>query len=423
MTEKLLHFIWSFGYFNQSHLTTIDGQAVHIITKGVLNKNAGPDFQAAKIRIGDVLLAGSVELHLKTTDWQKHKHEDDPNYKNVILHVVYEHDQTLAHSIPVLELQPLISSLLLQRYEQLLYNSEAIACGKEIVSVKELTWLAWKERLIAERLTCKSDSIFSFLKETNDHWEEAFWWLLARNFGMKVNADAFEAIARSIPINVLAKQKSSIHQIEALLFGQAGLLTASFEEEYARLLQREYSFLKQKYNLKPTFAAIQFLRMRPGNFPTLRLAQLAMLIHTSQHLFSKILEAKRLVEVEAWLNVTANDYWHYHYRFDEEGSFKPKRLGAEMLKNIIINTVVPTLFAYGIYQKNETLKAKALHWLEELKPENNAITQSFQQLQVANASAFDSQALIQLRNEYCHQKRCLECAVGLAILKRAPVLI
>jgi hypothetical protein len=420
MTEKLLHFIWKMGYFNQSHLITTGGEPIQVFTKGIFNTNAGPDFLNAKIKIGNVTFAGSVELHLKTSDWQKHRHGSDPNYANVILHVVYEHDISLPHSIPVLELQPLISSLLRQRYDTLMQNAEAIPCGKEFAVVQELTWMSWKERLVAERLTRKAETVFTYLYQTTNHWEETFWWLLARNFGMKVNADAFEALARSLPLTILAKQKGSIHQLEALLFGQAGLLANTFTEDYPKLLQQEYLFLKKKYGLQSTFISIQFLRMRPGNFPTLRLAQLAALIHSSQHLFSHMLEAKEIKEVEQWLNVTANDYWHYHYRFDERSDFKPKRLGAEMLKNIIINTVAPVLYAYGVHHKAEAYKQRAVDWLQSMKPERNAITQLYEGLGQENATAFDSQALIQLKNEYCNPKHCLDCAVGVAILKREP---
>lgn len=423
MTEKLLHFIWSLGYFNQNHLSATTGEAVKIIAAGSLNKNGGPDFLNAKVQVGAVTLAGSVELHLKTSDWQKHKHEEDANYKNVILHVVYQHDHELAHAIPVLELQPHISSLLINRYDRLMQNSEVIACGNEIATVKPLTWLSWKERLVAERLTRKAETIFAYLQHTKAHWEEVFWWLLARNFGMKVNAEAFEAIARSIPLQALAKQKSSIHQMEAILFGQAGLLNHSFVEDYPKLLQREYHFLKTKYALQPTFVAIHFLRMRPGNFPTVRLAQLAMLVHRSQHLFSKLLEANTLKEIQVWLQVSANDYWHSHYRFDETSDYKPKRLGSDMIKNIIINTIVPLLFAYGLYHRQEKFKTKALQWLEEMKAESNAITNLFQQLSIGNESAFDSQSLIQLKNEYCNPKRCLDCAIGNALLKKEPASV
>jgi hypothetical protein len=417
MTEKLLHYIWQSGYFNQSHLLTNSGEQVRIISKGVLNKNQGPDFSSAMIGIGDTVLAGSVEMHLKTSDWEKHNHSQDENYRNVILHVVYQHDKDLDHPIPVLELQPLIPALLLDRYEMLMNTPESIACGKEISGINPLTWSSWKERVLVERLTRRSENIFGLLEQTNGHWEEVFWWMFARNFGIRVNADAFEAIARSLPLRLLVKHKHSIHQVEALLFGQANLLGGEFQEDYPNLLKREYNFLRKKYNLVPAFAAVHFLRMRPANFPTVRLAQLAMVIHNSNHLFSKLVEEDSLSVVQGSLQVTANDYWHYHYRFEEICSFKPKKTGAMIIDNIVINTIVPVLFAHGLYHGNEQTRMKALAWLQELSIEDNRIINLFMELSVTAKSAFDSQALVELKNEYCDAKRCLECAVGAALLK------
>ncbi|HVK97258.1 MAG TPA: DUF2851 family protein, partial [Flavisolibacter sp.] len=285
MNEKLFQFIWQFQYFNRSQLLTAASEIIEIINPGKLNKNQGPDFIDAKIRISETILAGSVELHIKSSDWQKHGHGDDAHYKNVILHVVFENDLLDESSIPVLELQPYISSLLLERYHQMMNAQTFNPCGDSISGVKEIVWASWKERLLVERLSRKSKYILQLLENSNHHWEEAFWWLIASNFGIKVNADAFEAIARSIPVSLLAKHKSHIQQIEALLFGQAQLLNQEFTDEYPKLLQREYRFLAGKYHLKPVHASLFFLRMRPCNFPTIRLAQLAVLIHSSNHLF------------------------------------------------------------------------------------------------------------------------------------------
>jgi hypothetical protein len=417
MTEKLLQYIWQFGYFNHDDLKTVAGETLSIDFAGRLNNNQGPDFLQAKILIDKTLLAGSVELHLNTSDWAKHNHSSDPNYKNVILHVVLHHDVDHDSNIPVLELQPRIPNILLQRYERLMNNTAFIACTGSISNVKELTWTSWKERLLAERLSAKAERLIQFLKRTNFHWEEAFWWLLCRNFGSTVNSDAFEALAQSIPLNLLAKHKNQIHQLEALLFGQAGMLDKNFIEDYPQLLKKEYAFLKNKYKLKPIPFPMHTLRMRPGNFPALRLAQLAMLIHSSNHLFSKIIEVTEVKEIVKMLSVTANDYWHYHYRFDEESGYKQKRLGDVMSNNLIINTVIPSVFAYGLYHNKEQTKLKALRWLEQTKPESNNITKGFAEISIANKSSYDSQALIQLKNEYCNKRSCLECAIGNALLK------
>ena len=422
MTERLLQFIWQFQYFNKSELTAVDGETIQVIHTGQFNNNQGPDFLNAKIRIGKTLWAGTVELHINTSDWKKHKHQKDKNYDNVILHVVWQNDNPDSYreenSVPILELNDKVSKILLQRYEELMHSSSFIPCEKSITHIRDITWKGWKERLLAERLMRKSGTVETFLQQNNYHWEETFWWLLARNFGMKVNADAFEAIARTIPVNILAKHKNQIHQLEALVLGQGGLLEGKLEEDYPKLLQKEYKYLKEKYSLKKIHQPVHFLRMRPGNFPTIRMAQLAMLVHESAHLFSKIKEAKTVKEISQWFDVTANDYWHYHYRFDELSAFKMKKLGAAMIDNIIINTIVPVLFAYGNYHDEQMYKDKALKWLESTAAESNSITKGFLQLGIENKTAYDSQALIELKNEYCNKKRCIECSVGSAILKK-----
>ena len=417
MTERLLQYIWQFQYFNRSELQTTDGEEVVVILPGSLNKNQGPDFLNAKIKIGNTIFAGTIEVHCKASEWEKHQHHKDNNYRNVILHVVNEKDASFDNHIPVLELQSRISNIMLEQYEKLMAETSFVACAGSIHTIKDITWFSWKERLLVERLTRKAEKIQILLEENRAHWEETFWWLLARSFGTKVNGDAFEALARSLPVTILSKHKNSIHQLEALLLGQANLLNRNFEEEYPRLLQREYRFLKTKYDLKPVDVPVQFLRMRPGNFPTIRLAQLAMLISSSSHLFSKILETENVEEVKKWLTCTANDYWHYHYHFNLQSNFKKKALGSSMIDSIIINTIVPSLFAYGLYHKSEPHKAKVLRWLEQISTENNSILSGFALLSVKSNSAYDSQALIELRNEYCTKKRCLECSVGNAILK------
>ncbi len=307
MTERLLQFIWQFQYFNNSHLQTIEGELLQIISAGQYNTNQGPDFSDAKIRIGNTLWAGTVELHVLSSDWDKHKHQQDSKYDNVILHVVWEEDRR-PNTIPILELKDRVPKMVLQRYEELMNAVSFIPCEKNMDRVNKITWISWKDRMLAERLTRKAVRIHQMLRENKGHWEETCWWLLARNFGMRVNADAFESVARSIPFNILAKYKNRLHQLEALLLGQAGLLQGKFEEHYPILLQKEYRFQKNKNKFKPARALMLFLRMRPGNFPTIRLAQLAMLIHHSAHLFSKIKEMTSLKDVKDCFDITANDY-------------------------------------------------------------------------------------------------------------------
>lgn len=417
MTERLLQYIWQFQYYNKGELSTAGGEPLQILFPGQFNTNQGPDFSDAKIKIGATTWAGTVELHINTSDWKKHNHHQDNNYHNVILHVVWE-DDTKANELPVLELKSRVPKVLLQRYEELMLSSSFIPCEKTIHTVREITWKSWKERLLAERLLRKAAVVETYLQQNSYHWEATFWWLLARNFGIKVNADAFEAVARSLSITILAKHKSQIHQLEALLLGQAGLLNEDFTEDYPVMLQKEYTFYKNKYGLQPINNPVFSLRMRPGNFPAVRLAQLAMLVHHSVHLFSEIKEAAGVKNVKSRFDITANDYWHYHYRFDELSAFRKKKLGVDMIDNIIINTIVPVLFAYGNYHNEQPYKDKALQWLEETAAEKNVITKGFEKLGLENRVAYDSQALIELKNNYCHPKRCLDCVVGNAILKQ-----
>ena len=422
MTERLLQFIWQMQYFNKTALCTSAGEPLTIQYPGLLNTNQGPDFLQANIKVGATSWAGNIELHIRSSDWKTHGHEEDANYGNVILHVVWENDvespDESARRIPLLILQDRISKFLLARYEELMYNHTIIACEKTISAVHAMVWDAWTIRLAAERLERKSLIIQEYLQQTNNHWEEVFWWILAKNFGATVNAGAFEAMARSISVNILAKHKNQVHQLEALLLGQAGLLNTDHTESYPKMLQKEYRFLRKKYTLRPIYEPVHFLRMRPGNFPTIRLAQLAMLIHHSSHLFSRIKEITSLKEVMDLFTVTANDYWHYHYRPDELSSFRPKIMGESTVQNIIINTAVPAVFAYGVVHNEQRYKDKALEWLESLAPEENRITKKWKLLGIRNASALDSQALTELTKEYCIHKQCLRCAAGVAILKR-----
>jgi hypothetical protein len=417
ISERLLQFIWQFQYFNRSSLVTCSGEELQILFQGQFNTNQGPDFSDGKIKIGKTTWAGSVELHCRASDWHRHQHGTDRNYDNVILHVVWENDGRETGKIPVLELKDRVSKLLLDRYEDLMNATDFIPCAKLIHGVADISWVGWKDRLLAERLIRKAKTVLDFLEQSNYHWEEIFWWLLARNLGAKVNAEAFEAIARSIPLKLLARHKSQIQQLEALLFGQARLLNGRFHDHYPMMLKKEYAFYKSKYKLKPISTPVFFLRMRPGNFPTVRLAQLSMLIYGSAHLFSRIREAESLSEIKSWFDIAANDYWHYHYRFGESSAFKIKNLGSEMIDNIIINTIAPVLFAYGDYHGEEKYKLKALKWLEEMPAENNAITREFVKLQVSNKTAFDSQALIELKTRYCDKRMCLDCAAGNYLLK------
>ena len=421
MKEDILQYIWKFQYYNNHQLTSTSGDEILVIHPGSHNVNQGPDFTEAKIKINDTLWVGNVELHINSSHWNLHNHSADENYKNIILHIVWNHDAEIkdanGNNLPTLELQSRVSNLLLEKYKQLGENGHFIACEKLPHQLGELSLTSWKQRLVAERLLIKSENIFQILSETNFHWEETFWWLIAANFGLKVNSEMFKKIAQSLPLSVLAKHKHNLIQIEAMLFGQAGLLKKDFQEKYPIMLQKEYRFYQKKYQLQPVDGELFFLRMRPANFPTIRLAQLAMLIHNSEHLFSKIKETDSVAEVKQMFSLEANDYWHYHYIFDEKAERKIKSLGKQMIDNVIINTIVPILFAYGLHHEEEVYKEKAIKWLEEISAEKNSITKGFASLHYSNNNAFDSQAFIQLKNAYCNKKLCLECAIGNSLLR------
>ncbi len=421
MNERLLQFIWQFKYFNQSSLFTSDGWPLQIINTGSLNRDSGPDFSGARIKIDDTMWVGNIELHIYASHWHNHKHSTDSNYSNIILHVVWINDEDIFdnnhHKIPTLELQSRVAKITLEHFNHLMLTADIIPCAFALPVLNEVGWLSWKERLMAERLHEKSILIKQWLTACTNNWEEVFWISLCRSFGMKVNADVFEQIAKTIPVTLLAKHKNQIHQLEALLLGQACLLDEVFEDDYAIMLQKEYHFLSKKYNLHPINKKPDFLRMRPSNFPTLRLVQLAMLVHQSNHLFSTIKSAKRSSDIFRWFDVTANDFWNYHYTLKDETAYQLKKPGKDFIRHIIINTVVPVLFTYAALKNEETFKEKALNFLMELEPEQNVITMQWKKHGVTNQNALHSQALIFLKNNYCNKKLCLECAVGVKLLK------
>lgn len=416
MTEKLLQFIWQFGYFNQKSLTTIEGENIQIISRGTLNENQGPDFQNAKIIIGKTTWVGNVELHINTSQWNAHKHQLDKNYNNVMLHVVWKHDNDKTN-IPVLELHELVSKLWLKKYEELMYKKSFVFCENKLPILSEMGWISWKERLAVERLQRKSSFILNELNKSKLDWENIFWIFLCKSFGGTVNAEAFFKIAHSLPQNLLVKHKNNSLQIEALLIGQAGLLVNNYDDEYFIELQKEYSHLRKKYKLIPIQVPILFLRMRPNNFPTIRLSQLANLISISSHLFSKIKDANTVEEVIKLFKVGVSDYWLTHYQFNTNSKSASKNIGITTIQIIFINTVIPTLFSYGYATQNQDIKDKALHWLQQLSTEKNAVINQWNSLKIKSKNALESQALLELKTQYCQQKKCLQCAVGLQLLK------
>ena len=422
MSEDLLYYVWSLKTFDFTNLRTTAGESIQIIDSGIRNYDAGPDFLQAKIKIGSQTWVGHVEMHVKSSDWLRHQHQKDQAFQNVILHVVYHDDHQIdlpnGEPLACLHLGPRIKAGIVQNYRELMENSYWIPCQGNFKMLATPKLQSWYERVLVERLALKTARLNEVLRHTQNDWEESFYRMLGRNFGFKVNADAFEALAISLPHKVIAKHKNKLRQIEALLFGQAGMLEMDCHDQYFIDLKSEYNFLRKKYDLTPNPAQQwKFMRMRPANFPTIRIAQFSVLLFRSVHLFSKMLASESIKEVLNMFDSDVSGYWKIHYNFDKQSSRKSKKLGKTSIELIIINTIVPFLFHYGRLHHREDLKDKALRFLEELKPESNKIVRGFESLGFRATSAFDTQALLQLKQSYCDRKRCLECAIGNSILK------
>lgn len=422
MNEDFLQFIWKHRLFHPNKLKTEQEEGIKVIHPGQQNRDAGPDFFNARIRIGETTWAGNVEIHQRSSDWFRHKHEQDAAYDNVVLHVVQKNDKEIKNTkgeiIPTVELE--YPGYLEQNYETLLKSKQWISCADSFHEVDPLELQIWFHGLMVERLQQKTANIIQQLSLNNNDWNETFYQFLARNFGFKTNTVPFELLSRALPLSVLSKHKSDLFQLEALLFGTAGLLNEQLlGDDYFLALRQEFSFLYKKYKLHPIEPHLwKFLRLRPVNFPTVRLAQFAALIHQSTALFSHLVEEKDLSKIHQLFNVKASDYWDTHYRFNKTSPKRQKSLGDSAFQNIIINTVVPFLFVYGDYHNQQQLKDKALDFLENLPAEKNSILDNWQKLGVEVRSAFDSQALIQLKNCYCNPKNCLNCRIGTKLIGR-----
>ncbi len=422
MRESFLHFLWRSRRFNAQNLSTTLGFSIEIQQMGEHNTHAGPDFLNARIRLDGTLWAGNVEMHLKASEWLSHGHSQDPAYDNVVLHVVMEEDFPILRAngerIPCLELKGRIPPKLLENYVRLEQEQAWIPCQHFFNQVPDIVRLNWLDRLMVERLESKTTAISEALKATDNHWEEAFYRLLARNFGLKVNADPFEAMARSLPLVTLSRHRSSLLQIEALIFGQAGFFQEKYTDVWPAELAREYRHLAHKYTLEPlALSQWKFLRLRPANFPSVRLAQFAALIQQSNQLFSNILDSNNLREIENLFDLNPSPYWSDHFQFDKPSVKREKKLGRDFVHLLVINTIAPFMFHYGKMRELEGPQKRALAILEELPPEINTILEGWQILGESARNAFQSQALIHLKTRYCDAKRCLECAIGAAILK------
>lgn len=423
-TEDFLHYVWQFKSFDFSELQTADGVPIKIIHQGFLNKNSGPDFSNTKIQIGEAVWAGQVEIHIKSSDWLKHNHQIDPSYENVILHVVYDHDAEIKRIdgsvLPVLELQNRISNDLIRKYETLFLTLTDFPCIVQIKTVDKLIVDSFLSRTLIERFEQKTNAIFETLNELNGNWDETFYRFIAKNFGFKVNALPFELLSKAILQNIYSKHKDNALQIEALVFGASGFLNDKFNEEYPKKLKQEFEFLQKKYKIKPVEVSLwKFMRMRPQNFPTIRLAQFAGLIVNSNHLFSKIMEIKEINSLRnLFENLPINEYWKTHYHFRKEVSGVSIQIGKTSVNNILLNTVALFLFAYGKHTATQFYINRAIKLLESLPAEKNAITDKFREAGVKIDHAFASQGVLQLKKQYCDEKKCLSCGIGIKILRQ-----
>lgn len=420
--EQLLHYVWKHKIFPLKELKTTTGQQVEVIDTGLANTDAGPDFFNAKLKLDGVLWIGNIEIHERSSDWFKHGHHADTGYNSVILHIASEIDTEISRSngerIP--QIQLICPEAVRTNYKELLETDSYPPCYRIIPSLPPFTAHSWITALQMERFEQKATLLNERLKRCQGNWEDAFFITLARNFGFGLNGDAFETWAHRLPFRAVDKHRNDLFQIEAIFFGQAGILEDSDGDGYYLRLKKEYTYLQHKFGLIPMDASLwRFLRLRPANFPHIRIAQLACLYHRAYGLLSRIMETETLQGVRDILKGGTSEYWLTHYTFGGSSPSRPKTLSNTSLDLLIINTVVTFLYAYGLHKGNRVLCARAGSFLEELKAENNYITRMWEQCGMKASNAADSQALIQLKKEYCDKKKCLYCRIGYEYLKRS----
>lgn len=429
--EKLLHYVWKHRIYPLRPLQTITGEDLEIIDPGLPNEHAGPDFFNAKVKIGPTIWAGNVEIHLSSSDWFRHNHHTDTAYNNVILHVVAQCDRPIEtqNGKSPAQLQLDIPKWVLQRYAILQKSENYPRCHELIPKLSSFMKHSWMSALVYERLTEKAQLVLSRMKTLNGDWENAFFITLARNLGFGLNGDAFEQWAKTIPLRAAAKHRDQLFQIEALFLGQAGLLdrasipergqTEALRDSYYLNLNKEYAYLSHKFGLNPiSWEVWKFMRTRPQNFPHLRISQLARMFHEEQISFSIIREISEIEPLRKKLQLETTPYWEDHYLFGYTSPHSSKRISRASADLIIINTIVPTLFAYGTLMQENRYTEQAIALLEQIKPENNHIIRLWQECGLDVEHAADTQALIQLKRAYCDKHECLRCRFGYEFLKK-----
>ncbi|MBB4080625.1 hypothetical protein GGR28_003260 [Lewinella aquimaris] len=426
MKEDFLHYLWRLARFDLRDLRTTEGEPITIQQFGTHNSNAGPDFDDARIQIGGLQWAGRVEMHLYSREWYDHGHDTDPAYDGVILHVVLEEDRPVYRTdgsrIPCLELRDRIPAGVRNSYWRLMHNEYWVPCQTQLQYASDGIRTVWLQRILAERLTRRGEEFAALLQSCDRDWEEAFYRSVARAMGGKVNGEAMQMLATSLPLRIILRHKHSLLQLEALLFGQSGLLPdeADGEAAYLTQLRREYALLRVKHDLRPIPAtAWRFLRMRPNNFPTVRIAQLACLYYRSGQLFGKALAAANERELRNMFDVSLSNYWRTHYRFGTPADASDRRLGEQAVRSILINAVVPAYFTYGRLRSDQRYHDRSIELLEALPPERNQVVKKWRELGWAAADAGESQALLELKKNYCDATRCTSCTIGCRIMGRS----
>lgn len=424
MNESFLHYIWQFQYFNKEFLRTSTGDEITVLKPGFPNSNAGPDFFDAKIRLGEMEWIGSVEIHFSSSGWREHKHHEDAAYENVVLHVVWEENEIILRkdgtSLPTLELKGRVDPSLILKYKRIVHGTRSIPCANAIHDVPEIIKMSMLERALIARLEKKAEAILDILERNKGDWEETCYQVICRNFGFKVNTDPFLQLAQALPYKILMKHSDQLQQMEALIFGQAGFLKEAINDAYYSLLRREYMLLRKKYGLgakQMNKAQWRFLRLRPANFPTVRLAQLSSVFYHQKNIFSKIISTASWKEIVPSFSVKPSEYWWHHYRFFKKQKKEVPSLGKASIENIVINSIVPLMVAYGKAKDDQRYVDRALQLLEETPAEDNNILRSWTSLGMPNKTASDSQALLELYNSFCSRRRCLDCSIGFSLLK------
>lgn len=424
MQEGFLHYIWQFQYFNKGNLITSDGEKINVQFPGFLNQDAGPDFRESKILIESIEWRGSIEIHIKSSDWNLHKHTANKAYDNVVLHVVWQDDKKVFRSdgsvIPVLELKDRVDLDLLKRFQALVEEpDENIPCSKSIAEVPDILKIEMLDRVAMERLELKSGGVIKRLEALNGNWEETAYQFLARSFGLKINAEPFEKLSSFLPFKLVKKHIQSSFELESLIFGVAGFLEDNIADEYYLELRKQYIYLKHKYelHLQLNKEEWKFLRLRPANFPTLRLAQFASMLKGNSNLFDAFLNISTSKDLNDWLIKSPSDYWKNHLNFGKTTPQSSNTLGKSTRDVIVINTVVPIVAAYGKYVNDQKYVDQAVTLLENIKAETNKIINGYISIGFNPSSALDSQALLHLSANYCSKKRCFKCSIGNHIIR------